>query len=101
VQVVSVEGQLSRRDLAALDKDQVMPSGFATPFGRNEMRIVFEKGKEGLWYATAENCHGLYRGLLVVGGSIDAVIDKLPAAFADLRAAGCVPHGSPQESRDV
>lgn len=62
------------------------------------MRIVFEKGKTGLWYATCENCEGLYRGLLVVGPDLDSVIDKLPDAFADLRAAACVPHGSPQET---
>lgn len=57
------------------------------------MRIVFEKGKTGLWYATAENCEGLYRGLLVVGPTMDAVIDKLPDAFKDLRdaAAQCTP----------
>jgi len=51
------------------------------------MRIVFEKGKAGLWYATAENCEGLYRGLLVAGPTLDAVIDMLPAAFKDLRDA--------------
>lgn len=51
------------------------------------MRIVFEKGKAGLWYATAENCEGLYRGLLVVGPTMDSVIDKLPDAFRDLREA--------------
>lgn len=50
------------------------------------MRIVFEKGQHN-WYATAENCKPLYRGLLVVGGSIEAVVDQLPAAFADLRRA--------------
>lgn len=51
------------------------------------MRVVFEKGKAGLWYATAENCEGLYRGLLVVGPTLDSVIDKLPDAFKDLREA--------------
>jgi len=59
------------------------------------MRIVIEKGKTA-WYATAENCEGLYRGLLVVGGSMDAVIDKLPAAFKDLRDAA--DRRTPQES---
>jgi hypothetical protein len=60
------------------------------------MRIVFEKGKTGLWYATAENCEGLYRGLLVVGPTMDAVIDKLPDAFKDLRdaAAQRIPEAS-------
>lgn len=61
------------------------------------MRIVFERGKTGLWYATADNCEGLYRGLLVVGPTMDSVIDKLPSAFADLRSAACVLHGSPQD----
>lgn len=60
------------------------------------MIIVFEKGKTGLWYATAEDCEGLYRGLLVVGGSMDAVIDKLPGAFKDLRDAAA--SRSPQEN---
>ncbi len=60
------------------------------------MRIVFEKGKAGLWYATAENCDGLYRGLLIVGPTMDSVIDMIPAAFKDLRDAAA--SRSPQES---
>jgi len=51
------------------------------------MKIVFEKGKEGLWYAHTEGFVGLYQGILIAGGSIDAVIDKLPAAFKDMRDA--------------
>ena len=54
------------------------------------MKIVFEKGKTGQWYATAENCAGLYRGLLVVGPTLDSVIDKLPDAFKDLRDAAAL-----------
>jgi len=50
------------------------------------MRIVFEKGQHN-WYATAENCDPLYRGLLVVGGSIEAIVDQLPGAFKELRDA--------------
>jgi hypothetical protein len=63
------------------------------------MRVVFEKGKTGLWYATAENCEGLYRGLLVVGPTMDAVIDKLPDAFKDLRDAAA--QRTPQENADA
>lgn len=51
------------------------------------MRIVIEQGKAGLWYGTAEEVVGLYRGLLVVGPTMDSVIDILPAAFKDLRDA--------------
>lgn len=50
------------------------------------MKIVIVKGQHQ-WYASAEDCEGLYRGLLVVGGSMDAVIDSLPSAFKDLRDA--------------
>jgi hypothetical protein len=50
------------------------------------MKIVIEKGQHQ-WYASTEDCEGLYRGLLVVGGSMDAVIDALPAGFKDLRDA--------------
>lgn len=50
------------------------------------MKIVITKGQHQ-WYASTEDCEGLYRGLLVVGGSLDAVIDKLPEAFKDLRDA--------------
>lgn len=53
------------------------------------MRIVIEKGQHN-WYGTCENCEPLYRGLLVVGGSVDAVIDALPAAFKDLRDAAAL-----------
>lgn len=60
------------------------------------MRIVIEKGQQGLWYGTAENIDGLYRGLLIVGPTMDSVIDMIPTAFKDLRDAA----GSqcPQES---
>jgi hypothetical protein len=51
------------------------------------MKINIEKGQQGLWYATAENIDGLYRGLLVVGPTMDSVIDKLPDAFKDMRDA--------------
>lgn len=60
------------------------------------MRIVFEKGQYN-WYATAENCDPLYRGLLVVGGSIEAVIDKLPGAFRELREAAARAGGMSME----
>lgn len=50
------------------------------------MKIVIEKGQHQ-WFASTEDCEGLYRGLLVVGDSMDAVIDQLPAAFKDLRDA--------------
>jgi hypothetical protein len=50
------------------------------------MKIVIEKGQHQ-WFAHAEECVGLYRGLLVVGRSMDDVIDALPAAFKDLRDA--------------
>lgn len=50
------------------------------------MKIVIEKGQHN-WYASTEDCVGLYRGLLVVGPSMDSVIDKLPDAFKDLRQA--------------
>ena len=50
------------------------------------MKTVIEERSHG-WYAHAEDCVGLYRGLLVVGPSMDAVIDKLPEAFRDLRMA--------------
>ena len=51
------------------------------------MKIVIEKGRGQWWYATTENCEGLYRGLLVSGPTMDSVIDMLPAAFKDLRDA--------------
>jgi hypothetical protein len=51
------------------------------------MKIVIEQGKAGSWYASTEECSGLYRGLLVAGGSMDAVINALPGAFKDLRDA--------------
>lgn len=60
------------------------------------MRIVIEKGNH-YWYATTENCEGLYRGLLVAGPSMEAVIDMLPAAFKDLRDAAAASRG-PQET---
>lgn len=63
------------------------------------MRIVFEKGKAGLWYATAENCEGLYRGLLIVGPTLDSVIDMIPAAFKDLRDAAALRY--PQASEEA
>ena len=63
------------------------------------MRIVFEKGKTGLWYATAENCEGLYRGLLVVGPSMDSVIDKLPDAFKNLREAAALTSAYREDSK--
>ena len=58
--------------------------------GETKMKIVIEKGQHN-WYASTEECDGLYRGLLVVGGSMDAVVDKLPEAFADLRKAAASP----------
>ena len=63
------------------------------------MRIVFEKGKTGLWYASTENCEGLYRGLLVVGPTLDLVIDRLPDAFKDLRDAAASSPLSSKEQR--
>lgn len=51
------------------------------------MKIVIEQGKTGLWYGTTEGVVGLYRGLLVVGPTMDLVIDKIPEAFKDLRSA--------------
>jgi hypothetical protein len=53
------------------------------------MKIIIEKGQHQ-WYASTEDCDGLYRGLLVAGGSMDAVIDALPAAFKDLRDAAAL-----------
>lgn len=61
------------------------------------MRIVIERGKTGNWYGTAENVVGIYRGLLVVGPTMDSVIDLLPAAFKDLRDAASMGLRSPQE----
>lgn len=50
------------------------------------MKIIIEERQHG-WYAHTEDCTGLYRGLLVVGPSMDSVINKLPDAFKDLRDA--------------
>ncbi len=51
------------------------------------MRVVIKQGNAGLWYGTAEEVVGLYRGLLIVGPTMDSVIDKIPDAFKDLRDA--------------
>lgn len=57
------------------------------------MNIVIEEGETGNWYATAQGVTGLYRGLLVVGPTMDSVIDKLPGAFKDLRDAAALSQG--------
>jgi len=49
------------------------------------MKIVIENGDHDLWYGTTEEINGLYRCLLVIGPTMDSVIDILPAAFKGLR----------------
>jgi hypothetical protein len=55
------------------------------------MKIIIEPGQHQ-WFCTAEDAAQPYSGLLVVGKSLDEVLDKLPGAINELREAFASQH---------